>query len=304
MRFSRIVAAVCGVFASLSIPHLAAAEPVSIPGADGLMLAGSLELADGKSLPDGVILMVHGTLAHAGMEIVRGQQERLRERGYNTLAVTLSLGETQRAGMYGCDASHRHKHEDAVEEIGRWVTWLQEQGAGPLTVWGHSRGGNQVAWFAAEAPQAEVVDRYVLVAPMTWEGQEAVARKYEKDYQVSLPDTLAKAQALVEQGKGDTVLADVPFIYCQKTKATAEAFASYYADEPRFDTPSLLEVIRQPVLVLVGDNDEVVPNLAPRLASGVPETVTYEEIGMAGHMFRDFAGDDLADRTADFVPLP
>lgn len=304
MRIMTSVAAACGAIALLLAAPTAKADPVAIPGPDGLVLGGNLELAPDKSLSDGLILMVHGTLAHAGMEIVRGQQERLRERGYNTLAVTLSLGESERTGMYGCDVTHRHKHEDAVAEIARWVDWLQGEQVGALTLWGHSRGGNQVAWFAAENPKAAAVERYVLVAPMTWEGPEAAARAYEDSYDIPLHTRLSEARDLVAKGQGETVMTDVPFVYCPETDVTAAAFASYYADEPRFDTPTLLQRINAPVLVVVGDGDEVEPHLAARMADGTPDNVTFEEIGMAGHMFRDFAGDDLADRTAEAVPQP
>jgi len=304
MRISTTLVAAGLALATSLLPGTAGAEPVAIPGPEGLTLGGTLELAEGKSLSDGVILMVHGTLAHAGMEIVRGQQERLKDRGYNTLAITLSLGEDKRTGMYGCDVTHRHKHEDAVAEIARWVDWLQGQSVGPLPLWGHSRGGNQVAWFATESPHAKAVDRYVLVAPATWQGAETTARDYEKRYEIPLHTRLTEARDLVAQGKGDTVLQDTPFIYCPETDVTAAAFASYYADEPRLDTPGLLSRIEQPVRVLVGDQDEVVTDLAERMRQETPDGVTYQEIGMAGHMFRDFAGDDLADATAEFVPAP
>lgn len=302
MRASTSLKAVLTAAVLAAAPATAFAEPVAIPGADGIVLGGNMELADGKSLSDGVILMVHGTLAHAGMELVRGQQERLRERGYNSVAISLSLGEDKRTGMYGCDVVHRHRHEDAIDEIARWVDWLQGQDVGPTTVWGHSRGGNQAAWFAAEHPKAEKTDRYVLVAPATWPGAEATAEKYEKDYKVPLHTRLTEARDLVAQGKGDTVMENVPFIYCAETDATAAAFASYYADDPRLDTPTLLGDIAQPVLVVIGDDDDVVPDLAARMKEATPEGTAFQEIGMAGHMFRDFAADDLADAVAEYVP--
>ena len=39
-----------------------------------ITLNARLELADGKTLKDGVILMTHGTLAHNGMEIIQTLQ--------------------------------------------------------------------------------------------------------------------------------------------------------------------------------------------------------------------------------------
>ncbi|KJS34436.1 MAG: hypothetical protein VR70_17685 [Rhodospirillaceae bacterium BRH_c57] len=280
----------------------AQADPVTLEH-DGLTLNGALELADGKALSDGVVLMVHGTLAHNGMEIIAGQQQRLAERGVNTLAVSLSLGQDARKGMYDCTTPHIHRHEDAVEEIGAWVGWLKAQGSGPLTVFGHSRGGNQVAWFAAEHAQAKDVTGWVLVAPATWTEAKEKA-DYAKRYGADIGPFLSEARAKVAAGQGDALM-DLPgFIYCEKAKASAAAVASYYAAEPRMDTPTLLPAMPKPVLLVIGAGDEVVPDLSERLAAGVPEGVTVETVAEAGHMFRDFAADDLADLVADFSKAP
>lgn len=134
---------------------------------DDMTLLGNLEMAPGSSVEDGVVLMVHGTLAHGEMEIMRSMQELLRDAGYNSLAINLSLGQDAREGMYDCDSTHRHKHEDAVDEIAAWVEWLKGEGAERLAVMGHSRGGNQVARYLAD--QADpMVEKAVLLAPQTW----------------------------------------------------------------------------------------------------------------------------------------
>ena len=49
-------------------------------------LRADLNLADDKQLSDGVILMLHGTLAHNRMEIVETVSGLLNDEGYNTLA--------------------------------------------------------------------------------------------------------------------------------------------------------------------------------------------------------------------------
>ncbi|MCY4067154.1 MAG: hypothetical protein OXF57_12435, partial [Rhodospirillaceae bacterium] len=113
--------------------------------ADGdRILLGRLLVPDGASLADGAVLMVHGSMAHLGQETVAGVQNALAEREIPSLAITLSLGESARTGMYPCEAVHRHKHSNAVREIGLWRDWLDRQGAGKVAVFGHSRGGNQI----------------------------------------------------------------------------------------------------------------------------------------------------------------
>lgn len=276
------------------------AEPVTLEH-DGLTLNGNLEVADGSTLKDGVVLLVHGTLAHHGMEIMAGQQERLAERGLNTLAISLGLGVDDRHGMYGCpDSVHDHRHEEAVGEIAAWIGWLDNKGAGPITVLGHSRGGNQVARFATENPLAQRVARWVLVAPMTWNEEEEAA-SYERRYGAPLRPLVEAAQAKVKAGDGDAVMEVPGFVYCQNAKVTAATMMSYYAPDPRFDTPRLLASMPKPVLVAIGDRDEVVPDLPERLEGNAPEGVRVSVVTDAGHMFRDFAGDDLADLVAEFV---
>ena len=51
--------------------------------------------------------------------------------------------------MYDCATPHRHRHTDAMAEIGAWLDWLKAQGAEQVALLGHSRGGNQTARFAA-----------------------------------------------------------------------------------------------------------------------------------------------------------
>ncbi len=115
----------------------------------GLDLRGNLELADGKSLKNGVALIVHGTMSHNRMEMIATLQENLRARGLNSLAITLSLGLDRREGPYPCDIEHNHRHLDAVDEIRSWISWLKIAGAKRVTLIGHSRGGNQVALYMA-----------------------------------------------------------------------------------------------------------------------------------------------------------
>lgn len=279
-----------GVAVAMTMAAVAArAEPVELVHG-GLTLNGDLRLAEGKTLADGAVVLVHGTLAHHGMEIIAGQQDRLGERGLNTLAVTLSLGRDRRVGMADCSAVQTHRHEDAVDEIAAWIGWLKDKGAGPLTVVGHSRGGNQVARFAAGNPAAGQVDGWVLVAPATWTKDPAP------------PPFVAEARAKVAAGQGDAVMALPSFLYCQDARATAAAVASYHAEDPRFDTPRLLGDMPKPVLVVIGDGDNVVPDLPAHLeAAGVPEGVRVETVADAGHMFPDFAADDLADLVAAFA---
>ena len=80
------------------------AVPVSSRAAEvriahkGLGLLGEAMLAPGKTWKDGAILLVHGTMAHRGFDAIAHQQKALLEQGRSSLAITLSLGESDRRG--------------------------------------------------------------------------------------------------------------------------------------------------------------------------------------------------------------
>lgn len=275
----------------------AVAEEVTLTH-DGLTLNANLEKVAGNWPAGPVVLMTHGTLAYGGMEIMRGLQSMLKERGLSSLAVTLSLGVDNRHGMYDCAVPHRHKHTDAVAEIGAWAAWLKTQGVQRLALLGHSRGGNQTARYAASVKDPGIVAVFLL-APQTWDAQ-AAARDYEQRYGTELAGVLHKAQALVAAGQGDTLLDPVDFIYCDQARATATAFVSYYGADPDMDTPHIVPRIPYPVTVFAGSEDTVVAGLIDKMAPlADDERVRLQVIDGAEHFFRDLYSEEIADAVAD-----
>ncbi len=265
-----------------------------------LTLLGNLELAEGKSLKDGVLLMVHGTLGHHRMQTIADLQENLKKRGINTLAITLSLGMDRRKGMFDCNQPIRHLHDDAVEEIAAWVDWLKQQGAETIWVLGHSRGGNQVALYLLRRHDP-AVKKAVLLAPMTHDAKKA-AEKYEKRFGMKLDVALEAAHTLLKAGRGDEPVNWRGLIYCKDATGTAKAFLSYHAPRQEFDTPSLLPRLPVPVLVIATPEDEIFPDLIERvksLADG--KKVQLAVIEGADHFFTDFASEDVADAIAAFL---
>ena len=282
-------------------PATGAAQEVKIRHA-GLTLNANLTLAPGKTLPDGVVLMVHGALAHNGMETMRTQQALLAERRVNSLAINLGLGLDDRHDFYDCATLHRHRRGDAVVEIGRWVDWLKAQGVGPITLLGHSRGGNQAALYAAGTPDP-AVERAVLVAPATWT-PDKYERGYRNRYKKDLAPLLAKAESLLAAGRGDTVMEGVDFVYCPKTRVTATAFADNYRLNPERDTPTVAGRSKIPVLVIAAGADRINPLLAEKMKGRAPGKVRFLLIEDASHFFLDFYGEDLADAVAEFAGAP
>jgi len=187
----------------------------------GLSLNAALDLASGKQLADGAILITHGGLAHRDMEIITALRSQLKERGYNTLAINLGLGIDGRHGMYDCQVPHRHRNGDAAAEIGAWVDWLKKQGARRVVLLGHSRGGAQTAQYAAEL-NPKIVQAVILMAPAIRENTDPA--EYQRRFQQPLAPVLAQAQKLVKAGKGRSVLEHVGLLNCDDTSDTADAF--------------------------------------------------------------------------------
>jgi pimeloyl-ACP methyl ester carboxylesterase len=266
----------------------------------GLTLNANLELAAGKTPADGVILITHGGLAHRDMEVITYVQNLLvKDKGYSTLAINLSLGLDNRHGMYDCKTTHRHRNDDAADEIGAWVDWLKKQGVQRVTLLGHSRGGAQTALYAAERDNA-LVKAVVLMAPAIRENTDAAG--YQQRYQKPLAPVLEQAQKLVEAGKGGTVLEHINLLNCPNTSATADSFVSYYGQDPRLDTPYLIPKLKKPMLVVVAGHDEVVVGLDKKvapLADG--KRVQLKVIDGAGHYFRDLYADDTVDAIDVFL---
>jgi pimeloyl-ACP methyl ester carboxylesterase len=161
---------------------------------------------------------------------------------------------------------------------------------------GHSRGGNQTAWFAAERDE-EAISKVILVAPQVWDEE-----KNEKGYHQPLAPLLARAQQLVADGKGDSLLQAVDFIYCPQGSASAAAFVSYYQPDSRMDTPTLLQQINKPVQVVAGSADTVVQGLASKMEPLVSrDNISFTIIEGADHFFLDLYAEELADISAAFI---
>ena len=280
------------------VPSVLTAEEITLSH-QGIMLNANLEKT--ANWPnDTVFLMTHGTLAHNKMEIMSTFQGMFKDQDVSSLAINLGLGVTNRKGFYDCASPHNHKHTDALDEIGVWLNWLKQQNVKRVVLLGHSRGGNQTAWFAVDRDDA-LIKKIVLVAPQTWSMDYATS-SYKERYQKDLKPLLNKANALVKSGKGNTPLNNIDFIYCKDTSATADAFASYYSADPKMDTPFLLNKIKKPLLVIAGTEDKVVKDLdkiVPPLAD--KHDFQFNVIDGADHSFRDLYADEVIETIIEFI---
>lgn len=278
----------------------AASEPKSVElGIAGKVALGDLMVPEGGSLANGVLLLTHGTLAHKDIELIEALQTALADRGIATLAHSLTLGQDRREGMYDCNTPHAHAHDDAVAEIDAWTKWLKQNGAGKVSVLGHSRGGNQVAWFAAENSGVEKV---VLLAPALNLSGKVAMDIMKQRFGADIEPALRKASVLDVEGKGDTML-DVPaFIFCQGGKASARSIVSYYGEDIHRNALANLSRLKVPVLVIAGSKDTLVPDVPEKIkpvADG--KRVRFALVEGADHMFLEFHAEDAADLIAGFL---
>jgi pimeloyl-ACP methyl ester carboxylesterase len=265
---------------------------------EGLTLVGHLQAPSDPA--DGIFLMLHGTLAHGRMETMAAVQDLLADQGLNSLSVNLSFGIDAREGMFECDRPVTHGLQEHFAELDAWLAWLRAEGYGPVTLLGHSRGGNQVARFHQEWGP-EDVRALVLVAPSTFDAESAAA-SYEAQSGMPLVTRLDQATELLRMDQPETLLRSVRFLYCEELDVSPTAFLSYYAPDEAHDTPALIDGIGTPTLVIMGSEDDVVADLPERMGGladgGHVSTVTIDG---ADHFFRDFFADDVVDAIADFM---
>lgn len=288
----------CLILGLSMAPGFAQAKEVTLPY-KGLTLNANLELAADKSIIDGVILITHAGLAHGRMETIANMQDLLKESGYSTLAINLSLGVDNRHGMFDCKGVHRHRFADGVDEIAAWVDWLKGQGTKQIVVLGHSRGAGQTALYAAERNN-DLMKAVVLLAPDTRETNDAAA--YQRRHNTPLAPVLKKAQALVLAGKGGTVLEHTGILYCADTSVVADTVVSYYGPDPRLDTPTLIPKIKKPLLMVIAGSDEVVVGFKDKFAPRADgQRVQIKVIEGAGHFFRDLYMDEAVEAIRTFL---
>ncbi|AGA33174.1 alpha/beta hydrolase fold protein [Thioalkalivibrio nitratireducens DSM 14787] len=274
-----------------------AAERITLEH-DGLTLVGHLQSVSEPA--DGVVLMLHGTLAHGRMEIMATVQDLLAERGLNSLSVNLSYGIDGRDGMFECDRPVTHGLDAHFAELQAWRAWLADQGYGPVTLLGHSRGGNQIARFYHEYGPGDV-RALVLIAPSTYDADRAAA-DYEAQTGMPLATALGQAEELLRMEQPDTRLTGVRFLYCEELDVAPAAFLAYYRPEQAHDTPTVIDGVDIPALVIIGSEDDVVADLPERMAGLVDDAnIASVTIDGADHFFRDFFADDVADAVVDFL---
>lgn len=268
---------------------------------NNLMLNGNLELAHGKTLKDGVVLILHGFLAHNRMEIIESSQAAFLENERNTLAINLSLGVDNRHGFYDCMVPIRHKLSDAMNELDAWIEWLTAQGVKNLVLMGHSISANQVLTYSAQRKNPAIT-KLVLLAPNTV-GYPNSPERYQENYGSDLSVILEQAKALIDEGKGGQLLEGTDYGFCPKTTVAADAFYDFYRLDNEFWQAHLfLPKSAVPVIVIAASEDERQPNVTKHVKPYVDnERIFLQVIEGSGHFFLDFNIEEAVEAAVAFV---
>ena len=286
------------VLLSLTFSALVQAEEVT-QKFNGLNINANLDMAKGKDLKDGVVLIIHGYLAHNKMEIIESSQQALLDNDMSSLAINLSLGVDNRHGFYHCAAPHRHIQENGVKEIAAWVAWLRDKGAKQVTILAHSRGANLAMVYAVEQKDPEVT-HMVMLAPGTG---EQVRDFYLERYGKNLDQLVDMAESKMASGKGTELMHDIDMLTCARSSVTAESFLSYYSRGNKFRLfKTYLPRISIPALIIVGSEDARHSNTVELRSSIIDsERIQIKVIEGAGHFFRDFNMDEAIEASIEFI---
>jgi pimeloyl-ACP methyl ester carboxylesterase len=278
----RIYLLMAAIAANFSMGGAALADPVQIMHGK-TKLNGNLEIPVDRTLADGVAIVLHGTLSWHGQETVAALQKNLKARGVATLAITLSLGVDDRKGPRACDVPHAYGDAEIGPEIEAWIEWVAFHGVRAVDYIGFSRGGAQlVDWFQKQKGGRKVV----LLAPGLW-SQAEIAANYRKLYNQELAIALEAARAKPKETRR------VDFLTCRQAMVLGTTFLEAYREVP----PASISNIVLKTLVVLAGNDEIVPDLEPRLPPKTQQVV----IEGSDHFFRDLNGEDAADAIAEFL---
>lgn len=266
----------------------------------GKKLNGNLEIVEGKSFADGVILIFHAMMQHRDSEIIQGLQNGFKDSGRNSLAVNLSMGLDDRHGSFECSEPHRYLFDDAFSEGLAWLEWLNTQGAGPVAILGHSLGANQALGLVVDHPESQIA-ALILLSPMTT-GHEKLLSAYEKRWRTDFDPIFDAAKNHIDRGNGGQLM-QVDFVFCPKAQVTARTFVNFYGGRPlRYDPSGYLRKLQTPTQIIVGSADDRQPNVTTFLKPFVDdEKIFMYTIESGGHFFRDLNLEEAVEVAVEFL---
>ena len=232
-----------------------------------------------KSKP--AILILHGFLQTYNNATVHNLVEELTDARYTVLAPTLSLGITNRKQSLACEAPHTHTFHQDVEEVARWVTWLQQRGHKQIILIGHSTGNIALLSYARQHNNP-AIKKLIAISLI----------EYQREFG-SASDNVQLQAANRDARKGDTSLKSYRLSYCNNYLAPAETYITY----ANWDMQRIIKTIHSikiPLYIIAGSADE-------RMHDGWLEQLRttnsiIKQIEGANHFFSSIHQFDLYDQ--------
>jgi pimeloyl-ACP methyl ester carboxylesterase len=253
------------------------------------------------SQPQPVVVFVHGFKGFKDWGHFGLLARFFAEQGFVFVKLNLSHNGVVVGGtgdLEDLEAFGRNNFSLELDDLGQLLDALHTPGATPLPaasldlrrlcLVGHSRGGALVLLKAAEDPRVAAVATWAAVADLHPRWPAAVLAEWQRTGVLHVPNARTGQQ--------------LPMYY--------QIAEDFYAHRARLDLPALMPGLRQPLLLIHGDQDETVPLAAVhQLNAGQPAAEVLVVPG-AGHMFggaHPWPGEALppqaqliAERTADF----
>jgi len=267
-----------------------------------LKLNAEFKMAPGKTLKDNAVLMMPSPLGHHRMEVIVSVQDVLQQRGINTLAPSISLGNDDRRWYIDCTKPIKYTVDSIFDEIDFWIGWLKKRGARQITLLGHSASANYVSLYLTRRALPEVNGVIVLAPATSAYGRQGINR-YEKRFKVSVKDVLARADRYITAGKGAQPMPEpTDYYFCPAAPVTPDAFVSLYRDMMSQDFPALWGTMAKPALLVIGTGDKRSPDIiqeAKRInPSGATKVVTIDK---GGHFFKGLYTDKAVEAMIEFI---
>ncbi len=281
--------------------HLLFAEEVK-EKFNGLTLNAQLELADGKQISDGIVLIAHALIQHNRMEVIQTTQQLLKEQGFSSLAPNYSLALDDRHGPYDCMHPHQYTREASINELGFWLAWLKKKGAKSVVFAGHSTGANEVATYVGTHSDP-AVSRVIMITPSTVDHSSYTPAGYRSRYNKDVNEIMAHANKLVDSGRGDEIMKNTDFLFCPGAPVSAETFVSYYGSGASLRLlPIQLKGLSVPTLIIGATEDRIAPNMLAIIKPYVDnKRIKLVTIDGAGHFMRDLFLEEAVDAMVEFL---
>lgn len=189
------------------------------------------------------LLILHGFLQTRHNATVSNLAEELGAEGYTILVPTLSLGISNRKRSLACEAPHPHTFEQDVNEVAKWVSWLQKKGHNNIVLVGHSTGN--IALLAYERRFKNPAVKKLIAISLV---------EYQREFGGHSSKAVIE-KANIDARNGDTRLKNYKLSYCNNYLAPAASFVTYI----NWDMSRIIKLIHSldtPIYVIAGSADE------------------------------------------------